>query len=215
MKEEITLAVDNAINAINKLKEEAGITFIDSCAKMIASCFQRGNKIIIAGNGGSLCDAMHFAEEFTGFFRDKRKALPAIVLSEAGHITCVGNDIGYDFVFSRGVEAFGKKGDIFIALTTSGNSKNLVNAIDVAKKFELKTICFLGKTGGEIAGRSDLEWIVDGFKTSDRIQEAHMSAIHIIIEMVEKIIFKEEFEKAKTILADTLPHIVKTVDAVH
>ena len=99
---------------------------------------------------------------------------------------------------------------MFIALTTSGNSKNLVLAVDVAKKNELNTICFLGKSGGELKGRSDLEWVVEGFKTSDRIQEAHMAAIHIIIEMVEKIIFKEDFEKAKTILSETLPNIVSS-----
>ncbi len=201
MKESALLAIDNAVKAASKLKEEKGVSFILSSSKLIASCFEKGNKIIIAGNGGSLCDAMHFAEELTGFFREKRAALPAIALSEVGHLTCVGNDIGYDYVFSRGVEAFGKKDDIFIALTTSGNSKNLINAVSSAKKLGLKTIAFLGKGGGELKGVCDLEWIVDGFSTSDRIQEAHMAAIHIIIELIEKIIFKEDVEKAKSFLA--------------
>lgn len=204
MKEEIKFAVEDAIKAVSKLKEESGINFIISCANLIAECFQSGNKIILAGNGGSLCDASHFAEELTGFFRDKRKALPAIVLSEPGHLTCVGNDVGFDQVFSRGIEAFGKKNDIFFALTTSGNSQNLINAVLTAKKLEVKTICFLGKGGGKLKGVADLEWIVEGFKTSDRIQEAHMAAIHIIIEIVEKIIFKEQFEKAKVLLTDSL-----------
>lgn len=204
MKEEIMIAVDDAIKAVSKLKEDRGIDFIDSCSKFIAECFQRGNKIILAGNGGSLCDASHFAEELTGFFREKRKALPAIVLSEVGHLTCVGNDVGFDHVFSRGVEAFGKKDDIFIALTTSGNSQNLINAVLSAKKLGIKTICFLGKGGGKLKGVADLEWIVEGFKTSDRIQEAHMAAIHIIIETLEKIIFKDQFEQAKVLLTDSL-----------
>ena len=203
MREKIIAAVDNGIRAVCKLKEEKGLSFIQEAAQMIAKCFKNGGKLIIAGNGGSLCDAAHFAEEFTGFFRQKRKALPAIVLSEPGHLTCVGNDVGYDFVFSRGVEAFGKKDDIFIALTTSGNSQNLIKAVEAAKNLQLKTISFLGKEGGNLKGQSDLEWIVDGFKTSDRIQEAHMTAIHIIIEMVEKLIF-EENANAKSILSDAL-----------
>lgn len=133
------------------------------------------------------CDA--FAEELTGVFRHKRKALPAIALSCPGHMSCTANDIGYEGVFSRAIEAYGKPGDIFIALTTSGNSPNLVHAIPVAKAHGLKTIAFLGKTGGKLKGVCDLEWKVDGFTYSDRIQEAHMTAIHIIIEMVEKELF--------------------------
>ena len=132
---------------------------------------------------------MHFAEELTGVFREKRKALPAIALSCPGHLTCAANDLGFEGVFSRGVEAYGKEGDIFIALTTSGNSANLIEAITHAKENGLKTIAFLGKTGGKIKGIADLEWCVTGFKFSDRIQEAHMTAIHIMIEMLEKKLF--------------------------
>ena len=97
-----------------------------------------GDKLLLAGNGGSLCDAMHFAEELTGYFRKKRPALPAIALSDPGHLTCVGNDVGFDNVFSRGIEALGKKGDLFIALTTSGNSENIRRAVEVAKEKSLK-----------------------------------------------------------------------------
>jgi D-sedoheptulose 7-phosphate isomerase len=191
MKKHIITAVEDGIKAIEALKKENGLFFIESAAKQIANCFQNGGKIIIAGNGGSMCDGMHFAEELTGYFRDKRKALPAIALSCPGHLTCVSNDAGYDYVFSRGVEALGNEGDIFVALTTSGNSPNLLHAIEAAQKKKMFTMTFLGKTGGKIKGLSDLEWIVEGFKTSDRIQEAHMAAIHIIIEMAEKLIFEE------------------------
>ena len=149
---------------------------------------------MIAGNGGSLCDAMHFAEEMTGFFRAKRRAFPAIALADPGHISCVGNDVGFESVFSRSLEALGEEGDIFIALTTSGNSQNLIQAAEVAKQKKLRTIAFLGKSGGVLKGLCDLEWIVKGFPFSDRVQEAHMTAIHIIIEMVEKELFHPEEE---------------------
>ena len=132
---------------------------------------------------------MHFAEELTGIFRAKRKALPAIALSDPGHLTCTANDLGYEGVFSRAVEALGRPGDIFISLSTSGNSSNLLHAVPTAKQMGLKTISFLGKQGGKLKGSSDLEWTVEGFIFSDRIQEAHMTAIHIIIEMVEKRLF--------------------------
>lgn len=191
MKSDILSAVLDAIKAAEKLKEKEGLAFIEKSSQMIASCFAKGGKILIAGNGGSLCDAMHFAEELTSQFRAKRKALPAIALSDPGHLSCAANDFGYEHVFSRGVEAFGKKEDIFIGLTTSGNSQNIINAVTAAKGLGMKTIAFLGKDGGKMKGSCDLEWIVEGFKTADRIQEAHMAAIHIIIEMVEKRLFSQ------------------------
>jgi D-sedoheptulose 7-phosphate isomerase len=189
MKNSIIAAVEDAIRAAEMLNKPEGLAFIESAAKKIAECFQAGGKILIAGNGGSLCDAMHFAEELTGQFRKKRAALPAIALSDPGHLSCVANDMGFESVFARGVEAFGKSGDLFIALTTSGNSTNLIAAVKEAKGRGVGTIAFLGKTGGAMKGMCDLEWIVSGFAYSDRVQEAHMAAIHIIIEMVEKHLF--------------------------
>ena len=189
MKELILQSVEDAIAAAMCLKTPQGLAFIEQAAEEIARVFQSGRKILIAGNGGSLCDAMHFAEELTGQFRSKRGALPAIALSDPGHLSCVANDMGFEAVFARGVEAFGQPGDLFIALTTSGNSSNLIAAAAVAKERGLYTIAFLGKTGGKMKGLCDLEWIVSGFPYSDRVQEAHMAAIHIIIEMVESILF--------------------------
>lgn len=189
MKQHIEQAVEDGIRAIQFLKNSHSLTFIEEASSLIANCFKDGGKLLIAGNGGSLCDAMHFAEELTGVFRSKRRALPAIALSDPGHLSCTANDLGYEGVFTRAIEALGKPGDIFIALTTSGNSLNLVEAIPIAKNLGLKTVAFLGKKGGKLKGCSDLEWIVDGFSFSDRIQEAHMTAIHIIIEMVEKQLF--------------------------
>jgi len=185
MREPIKKSVREAIQAIQTLASEEGLEFLEKLSWMIIDTYRQGGKLLIAGNGGSLCDAMHFAEEMTGFFRAKRQALPAIALADPGHMSCVANDLSYDDVFARGVEAHGKKGDIFIALTTSGNSENLFRAVESSKKKGLKTVAFLGKTGGKMKGLCDLEWIVSGFKYSDRIQEAHMAAIHIVIEMVE------------------------------
>lgn len=192
MQKEIEYAVDEAIRAIVLLKEEKSMSFIENASQLIAECFTKGGKLLIAGNGGSLCDAMHFAEELTGQFRYARKALPAIALSDPGHLSCTANDMGFDFVFARAIEAFAKPEDLFIALTTSGNSTNLFKAMLTAQKKGLKTIAFLGKTGGKLKAMADLEWIVSGFEFSDRIQEAHMTAIHIIIEQVEALLFQTE-----------------------
>ncbi len=190
MKDRILTSAKDCQKAIMKLQEPAALEFIEKAANLLVSCFNEKKKVLIAGNGGSLCDAAHFAEELTGFFRSKeRKALPAIALTDPGHITCTANDLGFDWIFSRNLEALGQAGDIFVALTTSGNSPNILNAVHTAKELGLKTISFLGKDGGKIRGLADLEWIVDGFKTSDRIQEAHMAAIHIIIEMVEDLLY--------------------------
>ncbi len=189
MKNQILQAVLDAERAVRALREPEGLQFILIVSQWIAECFRNKGKLLIAGNGGSLCDAMHFAEELTGQFRKKRPALPAIALSDPGHLTCVANDMGFESVFARGVEALGAPGDLFIALTTSGNSPNLIAAANMAQSKGMRTIAFLGKTGGAMKGLCDLEWIVSGFAFSDRIQEAHMAAIHIIIEQVETSLF--------------------------
>jgi D-sedoheptulose 7-phosphate isomerase len=194
MKESILKSMQSCVEAVQMLSKPQIVEFIEKAAHLIASCFKQGNKILVAGNGGSLCDASHLAEEFTGFFRNKRPALPAIALSDPGHITCTANDLGFEFIFSRGIEAYGKSGDIFIGLTTSGNSPNMIRAFEKAKEQDLYTISFLGKGGGQIKGIADLELLIEGFNTSDRIQEAHMAAIHIIIEMVESLLFSNTLE---------------------
>lgn len=189
MEDLIVQSVEDAIRATCLLKTPQSVQFIKKASELIAECLKSGHKLLIAGNGGSLCDAMHFAEELTGQFRQKRPALPAIALCDPGHMSCVANDMGFDEVFSRGIEALGAPSDLFVALTTSGNSPNLLKALTQAKQQRLTTIAFLGKTGGKMKGLADLEWIVEGFPFSDRIQEAHMAAIHIIIEMVEQHLF--------------------------
>ncbi|MGL5055556.1 MAG: D-sedoheptulose 7-phosphate isomerase [Fusobacteriaceae bacterium] len=164
----------------------------EKVAKTLSEVFANGNKVLICGNGGSNCDALHFAEEFTGRFRKERRALPAIAISDSSHITCVGNDYGFDSIFSKGVEAFGKAGDMFIGISTSGNSENVIKAMDLAKSMGLITVGVLGKDGGKLKGKSDYEFIVQG-DTSDRIQEVQMAILHIIIEGVERIMFPENY----------------------
>ena len=162
----------------------------ETISRAIAESIREGGKPIICGNGGSTCDAMHFEEEFTGRYRKNRRPLPAISISNPGHITCVANDYGYDDVFSRGVEAHGKAGDVFIGLSTSGNSKNIIHALDKAKEIGMKTVCLLGKDGGALKGKSDHEFVINE-RTADRIQEVHMLILHVIIEGVERQLFPE------------------------
>ena len=158
----------------------------------LAEAYRNGKKSLIAGNGGSNCDAMHFAEEFTGRFRKDRRALPSISISDSSHITCVGNDYGFNFIFAKGVEAFGQEGDFFFGISTSGNSQNIVEAVKIAKEKGLKTVGLLGKDGGKLKGVCDYEFIVQA-ETTDRIQEVHMMILHIVIEGVDRILFPENY----------------------
>lgn len=174
------------------IKAEEKEKLTEKISKDLAEIFKNGGKVMIAGNGGSNCDALHFAEEFTGRFRGNRKALPAIAISDSSHITCVGNDFGFDYIFSRGVEAYGKEGDLFIGLSTSGNSANIIKAVEASKEMGIKTLVLLGKDGGKLKGMCDYEFVIPG-KTSDRIQEIHMMILHIIIEGVERIMFPENY----------------------
>lgn len=182
-------SVEEVVRAAKVLERPESLLFIEQVVEMIARCYDQRKKLLIAGNGGSLCDAMHFAEELTGQFRKKRPALAALALADPGHMSCVSNDMGFEEVFARSVEAFGQENDLLIVLSTSGNSINLLRAVQTAKEHSLGTIAFLGKTGGALKGLCDVEWVVSGFVYSDRIQEAHMAAIHIIIELVESRLF--------------------------
>lgn len=158
---------------------------VDACVEQIAATLAKGGKVLICGNGGSLADATHFAEELTGRFRKDRPALAAIAIADAGHLTCTANDFGFDRVFSRGVEALGRPGDVLIALSTSGNSKNVLLALEAAKERGMSTISLLGRSGGHCKGLATREITVPG-ETADRIQELHMLILHTLVEGVEK-----------------------------
>ncbi len=193
MFNELKKSFETAANLTNDfIKNEENILQTVNISELIARTFQNGGKILICGNGGSATDAMHFAEEFTGKFRKNRKALPVIALTDPSHITCVGNDFGFEEIFSRGVEAFGKKEDVLIGLSTSGNSENIIRAFQKAKEIGMKTIALLGKDGGKLKGFGDFEFIIPA-ETSDRIQELHMTILHVIIEGVERILFPENY----------------------
>lgn len=168
------------------LSDDHNIAQIEAAAKLIADSFKQGGKVLSCGNGGSHCDAMHFAEELTGRYRENRPGYPGIAISDPSHLSCVSNDFGYDYVFSRYVEAVGAKGDVLFGLSTSGNSGNILKAIEAAKAKGMKTITLTGKDGGKMAGLADVEIRVPHFGYADRIQEVHIKIIHIIIQLIEK-----------------------------
>jgi len=158
---------------------------LENAGQLMVHAIKSGCKIISCGNGGSMCDAMHFAEELTGRFRNIRSAFPAIAISDASHITCVANDFGQDYIFSRMIEGLGKPGDILLAISTSGNSKNVVNAIDAAKNRGMQVVGLTGKNGGLMAGICDVEIRVPHNGFSDRIQEIHVLVIHSLVNYIE------------------------------
>jgi D-sedoheptulose 7-phosphate isomerase len=170
------------------LKEETNLQRIEDAARLLASAIQNGKKIISCGNGGSHCDAMHFAEELTGRYRDDRRSLPAIAVSDPSHISCVSNDYGYEFVFSRFVEGLGQEGDVLVGISTSGNSANIIRAVEAARKKGMHVITLTGKNGGKMAGTADVELRVPHFGYADRIQEIHIKIIHILIMLIEKLV---------------------------
>ncbi|WP_414653571.1 D-sedoheptulose 7-phosphate isomerase [Hymenobacter sp.] len=171
------------------LADERNLTCIAEAAELIAASLKNGGKVLTCGNGGSLCDAQHFAEELSGRYRHDRPALAAIALTEASHMTCVANDYGFEFVFSRFVQALGRRGDVLLAISTSGNSPNILNAAEAARAAGLKVVSLTGKNGGKLADLSDIEIRVPHFGFADRIQEVHIKAIHIMIMLIEKLMF--------------------------
>jgi D-sedoheptulose 7-phosphate isomerase len=184
-------AVTRARDALAAFAEDrAGVERIGIVAGLLAECFESGGKALICGNGGSSADAMHFAEELTGRFRKERPALPALACTDPGHLTCAANDYGFENVFSRWIEAHGRRGDVVIVLSTSGNSENIVRAAGAAKDQGCRTISLLGKGGGKLAGECDFEWIAPGDE-SDRIQEVHMLILHALIEGVERSMYPD------------------------
>lgn len=162
---------------------------IAAAGDLMVQSLKSGGKILACGNGGSMCDAMHFCEELTGRYRENRKAIPAIALSDVSHISCVGNDYGFDSIFSRGVEAFGKPEDTLVAISTSGNSANVIKAIEAAKKIGMSVICLTGKDGGAMKDLGDLEIRAPKTQYADRAQEIHIKVIHNFIFHIEKALF--------------------------
>ncbi|BBU97335.1 MULTISPECIES: D-sedoheptulose 7-phosphate isomerase [Providencia] len=174
----------------NFLSDDANINAIQQAAVLLADSFKAGGKVLSCGNGGSHCDAMHFAEELTGRYRENRPGYPAIAISDVSHLSCVSNDFGYEYVFSRFIEAVGMKGDVLLGISTSGNSGNIIKAIAAAREKGMKVITLTGKDGGKMAGTADIEIRVPHFGYADRIQEIHIKVIHILIQLIEKEMVK-------------------------
>ncbi|WP_149241211.1 D-sedoheptulose 7-phosphate isomerase [Dyadobacter sp. 32] len=170
------------------LSDPDQIKKIENAAEIMAQTILSNGKILSCGNGGSHCDAMHFAEELTGRYRNNRRALPAIAISDVSHLSCVSNDYGYEFVFSRYIEALGQPGDVLLGLSTSGNSVNIIKAVEAAKAKGMKVVILSGKDGGKLAGTADIEIIVPHFGYADRVQEIHIKVIHIFMLLIEKMV---------------------------
>ncbi|GKX57046.1 phosphoheptose isomerase [Leminorella grimontii] len=179
--------LNEAAQVLNKfLSDDANIAAVERAALLLAESFKSGGKVLSCGNGGSHCDAMHFAEELTGRYRENRPGYPAIAISDPSHLSCVSNDFGFDYVFSRYLEAVGREGDVLFGLSTSGNSANILKAIDAARAKGMKVILMTGKDGGKMNGMADVEIRVPHFGYADRIQEVHIKVIHILMLLVEK-----------------------------
>ncbi len=176
------------------LANDAALAAIDAAGTLLADTFARGGRAYSCGNGGSMCDAMHFAEELTGRFRDNRAGFAALAISDAGHLSCVANDFGYEQVFARFVQAHGRAGDVLLAITTSGTSKNVVIAAQTAKSLGMKVIALTGRAGTPITTLADVAIVTPGGKYADRVQELHIKVIHILIELVERRLAPENYK---------------------
>ncbi|MAA57507.1 MAG: phosphoheptose isomerase [Cryomorphaceae bacterium] len=185
-KEAIKKHFDEAAEVLSTFNNATNIEAIHSGLLVMVEALRNGNKLISCGNGGSMSDAMHFAEELTGRFRNERKALSAVSISDPTHISCVANDYGYEFIFSRYVEAMGNEGDILLGISTSGNSKNVINAIEAAKRKGMKTVVLTGKTGGILSNIADIEIRAPHSEFADRAQEIHIKVIHALIDGIER-----------------------------
>ncbi len=178
---------EEAANVLQSfIEDDSNFASLEKAGKLMVEAIGRGNKIISCGNGGSMCDAMHFAEELTGRYRNDRKAIAAISISDPSHISCVANDYGYEYIFSRYIEAVGNQGDVLLAISTSGNSKNIIKAIEAAKNKDIYIVGLTGKDGGQMAALCDVEIRAPKSEFADRAQEVHIKCIHALIDYIEK-----------------------------
>lgn len=194
-KEHVRAALLEAKAALeNFLNDEAGLEAVDRAAGLMADAVQSGGCVYACGNGGSLCDAMHFAEEMTGRFRKDRRAYAATAIADASHLACVANDFGYEYVFSRYVEAHGRAGDVLLAISTSGTSKNVLAAAHAAKEKGMRVVGMTGKADSPLAAMADVAIVTPGGRYADRVQELHIKCIHIMIELIERRLDPQNYE---------------------
>jgi D-sedoheptulose 7-phosphate isomerase len=189
----IQASLTEAHQTISKfIEDEKNVALIEEAIQLFANAFRHNGRAFSCGNGGSMCDAMHFAEELTGRYRKDRAPLPATTVADPSHITCVANDFGYEHIFSRYVEAWGQSGDVLLAISTSGNSPNIIKAVEVAKTKGMKVVGLLGKDGGKLKDMVDVP-IIAPANIADRIQEIHIKCIHIFIEGIERQLFPQNY----------------------
>jgi D-sedoheptulose 7-phosphate isomerase len=189
----VSIALNDSLDLISRFsKEQKNIDQINEAINIFSCSIKEEGKLLACGNGGSMCDSMHFVQELTGRYRKDRNPIAAISMGDPSHLTCVANDFGYEYVFERNVRAWGKKGDSLLAISTSGKSKNVIHAVNEAKKLGIKTVGLLGKDGGELKDLVDVPIIVS-HKLTDRIQEIHIKIIHTFIEGIERAIYPESY----------------------
>ena len=196
-REVVRAALQQAHAALEALlADEAMLANIERAGALLAATFVAGGKVYSCGNGGSMCDAMHFAEELTGRYRDDRPGYAATAIADASHLSCVGNDYGYEQVFARYVQAHGRSGDVLLAITTSGTSKNVVAAAKKARELGVNVIALTGKPDTPITELADIAIVTPGGEYADRVQELHIKVIHILIELVERKLAPGNYEEA-------------------
>lgn len=194
-KANVLAALNDARDALDALiSNEKTIEAVVAAAGLMADAVEGDGKVMSCGNGGSLCDAMHFAEEMTGRYRSNRRPYAALAISDASHMACVGNDYGYEAVFSRYVEAHGRKGDVLLAITTSGTSRNIVKAAEVARRKGVKVVALTGRDETPITELADVSIVTPAGRWADRVQELHIKCIHILIELIERRLDKQNYE---------------------
>lgn len=194
MKDHIVKSLNEARDALdNFLNDSARIESIEKAAKLFIASLKTGNTIYSCGNGGSMSGAMHFAEELTGRFRENRVALSATAISDAGHITCVANDFGYEHIFSRYLEAKSRKGDCLLAISTSGRSKNVIKAVEYARENDIMVVSLTGEPNSQLGALATIDISAGKSKFPDRVQELHIKIIHILIELIERDICPENY----------------------
>ncbi|MFY0672464.1 MAG: D-sedoheptulose 7-phosphate isomerase [Bacteroidia bacterium] len=177
---------EEALQVLQEFSTPANYEKIAQAGDVMVQSIKNGGKILSCGNGGSMCDAMHFAEELTGRYRNDRPAIGAVAMSDVSHMACVGNDYGYDHVFSRYLEGIGREGDVLLGISTSGNSGNVIKAAEVAKQKGIKVIGLTGKNGGKLAPLCDVEIRAPQAPYADRAQEIHIKVIHCLIDYIER-----------------------------
>lgn len=182
-----------ALDALLANRETLGA--IARAAELLIGTFRAGGRVYSCGNGGSMSDAMHFAEELTGRYRENRPGLPALAISDPGHLTCVANDFGYEHVFARFLESHARAGDCLLAISTSGTSVNIINAAQTAKARNARVIALTGKPGSQLAALADVCICTPGGRYADRAQELHIKVIHILIELVEREMFGDNYTR--------------------